>query len=229
MSGYLRIYCLPYRLEWLSENGILGFDKCNKRKSKSKFWFILNRKCFGCFAGIILLVLTTFANIAHAQNAQKKNEWGSFPISISYSGMGFTKEQRDKIDTGELVYTTSTTTSGLLFSCVNGDLMVAVSLKPQDFTQTFNKTTRRHKGRNVKMSLNDGAKTDLGTWILKPRLGGLSSLKSWQAARLYNAVVRQQSVTLFVQRQKPVVLDIPKINSVFADFGSECGLGRNKQ
>jgi len=171
------------------------------------------------FTAVILITVWLFTFTASAQDSDSENTWSGFWFNLTYSGMGFSQKQLEQVDLGEIIHTTSVTTSGLMFSCVGGDLMVAVSLKPQNFRETFNKTTSRHKGRKVKLILDGGKKTDVGTWMLKPTLGGLASLKPYQAAKLYNAILRKQVITLQVQRHGLIELDIPPVNSEFREFG----------
>jgi len=154
------------------------------------------------------------------------NTWAAFDMTMSYSGLGFTKTQRATLDEGEVIYTTSTTQNGLMFSCLAGSFGVAASLKPKDFRATFSETAGRHKGRYLDMRLDGGEKIGLGLWIYKPTLDAISSRKRSQAAKLYNTVVRRQKVTLHMDSKKPVLLDLPKPNTAFAEFGAECGIGK---
>ncbi len=178
-----------------------------------------------------IFVLGIIALPATAQENVAVNTWESFDMTMHYSGNAYTKKRRATIDEGEIVHTTSDTSSGLMFSCLEGRLFVAVSWKPQDFRTSFTKTSGRRKGRKLDMKLDGGEKNTLGYWIYKPSLGAVSSRKRSQAAKLYNAVVRKQKVTLYIESKKPVVLDLPKPNRAFAEFGAACGIGKfaNKQ
>ena len=168
----------------------------------------------------------TLAVPAIAQDSPPANTWTNFDMTMHYSGNALSKAQRATIDAGEVIHTTSDTSPGLMFTCLTGKFYVAASVKPQNFRDTFNSSTRRHKIKLVDMRLDGGEKTSLGKWLFKPSLGGISSRKRSQAAKLYNAVIRHQEVTLYMSGKKPVTLDLPKPNRAFAEFGAECGLGK---
>lgn len=173
--------------------------------------------------GFAILALCTQAL---AQEDASANTWTNFDMTMSYSGLGFTKTQRATIDKGEVVHSTSDTSSGLMFSCLSGHLLVSIALKPQDFRDSFQKTTGRNKYKHVDMRLDGGERKGLGVWIHKPSLDAVSSRKRSQAAKLYNAVVRRQTIMIYMDGKKPVTLDIPKPNRTFAEFGAECGIGK---
>ena len=178
------------------------------------------------FIGITVVSFTALSGSAFAQANQTANTWAGFNMTMHYSGNAYTKERRATIDTGEVVHTTSDTSSGLMFSCLEGRFMVGISWKPQDFRAKFGETSKRRRGKNIDMRLDDGEKKKLGLWVYKPALGTASSRKRWQAAKLYNAVVRQQSVTLYMHGKKSITLDLPKPNKAFAEFGAKCGIGK---
>jgi hypothetical protein len=174
----------------------------------------------------VVLTWTIICSSALAQDATSANTWENFEMTMHYSGNGYTKKRRTTIDYGEVLHTTSSTTSGLMFSCLEGNFRVAISWKPQDLRAAFQETSRRRKAKQIDMKLNDGEKKGLGAWIYKPSLGTLSSSKRSQAAKLYNAVVRGQSFTLFMEGKEPVSLNLPKPNRAFAEFGAKCGIGK---
>ncbi len=176
---------------------------------------------------VAALALVVANTIAFAQDdTTDTNTWESFDMTMHYSGNAYTKKRRATIDKGEVVHTTSDTSSGLMFSCLEGHFMVGISWKPQDLRATFGETSKRRKGKNIDMRLDDSEKKKLGLWIYKPSLGTASSRKRWQAAKLYNAVVRQQKVTLYMDGKKSITLDLPKANRAFANFGAKCGIGK---
>ena len=164
---------------------------------------------------------------ALAQDEAPVNSWKTFDVAMSYSGDGFSKKRRATIDKGEAIYTTSQTTNGAMLTCLEGKLYATLALKPQDFMAAFHKSTRTHKIRRVDYSLDNSTKKPLGKWIHKPTLDVLASFKRSQAAKIYNSAIRGQKVTLYMEGKKPVILDLPKPNQAFANFGAECGLGIN--
>ncbi len=174
--------------------------------------------------GTLAFVALGGAKFTHA--SQPANTWKTFDMTMSYSGDGLTKKRRATIDSGEVIHTTSQTTSGLMFTCLAGYFMVAASMDPQDFRELYKQSTTRSKLRHIDMSIDGGEKIPLGLWFYKPKLRTVSSRKRFQAAKLYNAVVRRQNVTLYLSGKKPVVLNLPSPNSIFANFGAGCGIGK---
>ena len=186
------------------------------------------KKQFNVIAIIGTSILMLSTSLASAQEAgtYPENSWDDFDMSMRYSGSAYTKTQRATIDKGEVIYTTDANQNGVMFTCLAGRLYVAASVEPRDFRETFLQASSRRKYKYVDMRLNDGKKIGLGTWIYKPSLDSISSMKRPQAAKLYNAVIRKQKVTLFVSSKKPIMLNLPKPNQTFAEFGAACGLGK---
>lgn len=183
---------------------------------------ILYRLCLAA-----LIIPSSLVENAWAQENNTANSWGVFNMAIYYSGDGYSKKRRAKIDKGEAIYSTSTRTNGAMLSCLEGNFYGALALKPQDLRKSFKKSTVTHRLRRVYYTLDGGSKKPLGKWIHKPTLDIIASFKRSQAAKIYNAAIRGQKVTIYIEGKKPIALDLPKPNQTFAEFGSECGLGVN--
>ncbi len=173
----------------------------------------------------IIATLLVLPVSSMAQDKQSTNQWKNRKSRMVYSGSGFSRKRRDTIDAVDTIYTTSATTNGLMFSCIGNYFTVTASVEPQNFQANFNKSTKRRRNRYLDYKIDDGDKMALGVWTYLSSLSALSSQKRSQAAKLYNAVIRRQKVTLYIMGKKPIVLDLPKPNRAFAEFGSACGLG----
>lgn len=176
------------------------------------------------YALTTLLSVCTFSvtNVALAQNAtQIEESWVGYPFNLTIIGTQGTTQ-------GEALATTSEEEPGALFICLGSSFRVSISLTPQNIRKNYRKASRSFKGKYVDMKLDDGKKISLGHWAYAPDTKIIRASKHASAAKLYNAAIRQQQVTLYVSGKKPVILNLPKPNAAFADFGAECGIGRNK-
>ncbi len=175
---------------------------------------------------------------ARAEGSNHANVWATEFYRMVYRGNAYSDRRKNQNDIGEILYTTSETAPGLFFTCLAGKLRVGVGFKPQDlYTALSGTKTYGVSGEGnfvpdekmlsyIDMTLDDGPKIGLGRWLYYKDRETAQSRKRVPAAKLYNAVVREQTVTVFAKR-KQALLDIPRPNAAFADFGAECGLGRN--
>lgn len=180
------------------------------------------------------------SSTAYANEPADINRWASATYSMQYKGEAFSDRRKNAIDTGEILYTTSETNPGLLFTCLAGKFRVAVSLKPQNMATAFSSTKTYGVSGNgsfvpaekmlsyVDMTLDDGPKIGLGRWLYFKDREAAKSRKRVPAAKLYNAIVKNQTITIHTKR-KQALLDLPRPNAAFADFGAACGLGRNAE
>lgn len=168
------------------------------------------------------------------------NVWETRQIRLSYMGNGHSDRRKAKIDTGEVLFTTSETEIGIYFSCIAGSLRAGLTFKPQNIREAFRKQTMSGvssggsfvpTGRSlsyVDMTLNGGEKIGLGRWHYSKEKQTAYSRKRKPAAKLYNALVRKQVIAVETKSKDPVTIVVPKFNAAFADFGAECGIGRLK-
>ena len=171
---------------------------------------------------------------------QPVNSWASQPIRMTYTGEGHSDRRKAKIDHGEILYTTSTAQPGLYLRCLEGRLRAGLVFKPQDMRKAFSGLSVSGVSGGggfvpiekqlayVDMWTDGGEKIGLGRWTYSKKNSAAISRKRVPAAKLYNAVVKGQNIKVKSKGLDAVTLSIPKINSDFANFGGECGMGRNK-
>ena len=175
-----------------------------------------------------LAVLMTISSglTANAQNTEAENAWGKYDFRLTILNQKKPSPEDAHKYKGEALTTSSELASGLLFICMNEKLRVSAATTPQNLRKTSRIASRSAKRVYVDMSLNDNKeKTSLGRWVYANDTKIIRSAKRSSAAKLYNAVIRQQKVTLHIGGKKPVTLTLPKPNSDFNTFGAACGLG----
>ena len=168
-----------------------------------------------------------------------ENKWERRGITMSYTG-AYSDRRKMKIDSGEILYTTSDTKPGFYFSCLEGKFRAGLTFIPQDIRKAFSNLegygmnsrgnfVPYYNGQTyVGLYLDGGKRMSLGQWLYYEDKDITLSRKRKPAAQLYNAIVRKQSVRVEAKGDQ-VDLTAPKLNAAFADFGADCGLGRLKR
>ena len=75
----------------------------------------------------------------------------------------------------------------------------------------------------------DGEIANQERWQYRPALRLISPEKKHArsvAAKMYNAIVRKQSVAIKLATRDPVTLVLPAANAGFSEFGADCGIGK---
>ena len=180
---------------------------------------------------IPLIFFSLSHSTAHAENIGSTNSgWTPKTINLSWTGNGVQKEMRGVIQKAEGVYSGSAATPGnVAFTCYAGTFTVNVALDEIDVGTLFIGTpdSSRRKIKRADMKI-DGTRIKSSDWIYMPAMKVYMARKRSTAAKLYNAVIRGSEVTLKSGGSDYVPLNLPKVDRAFQNFGSECGLGRNK-
>ncbi len=177
-------------------------------------------------AGISAAIALFLSAPVMAQENNTDNVWEKYDFHLTVIGQEAPSAKDEDKYHGEAMVSTSTTTPGLLFICLNKRLRVSAALKPQDLRKNYRKPSRKVSYKYVDMTLDGGEKIPLERWGYAKDHKIIRSSRRMPAAKLYNAVIRNQQVTLFVGGKKPITLALPKPNRAFAEFGAECGLGK---
>lgn len=176
--------------------------------------------------GIIALSISGFGTIAAADDA-KLPGWNDHDYLISFSGNAVRKNVREKLYVAETAYTDMPDSAGnVALTCVNGALSVAVAFKPVDMKAFVeeNHTTRGWSFKLITMKI-DGKRQELNKWMYMHSLGVAIPRKKSDRAKIYNAVLRGQNVTLDMDFRDAVDLHLPAPNQGFNEFGGACGMG----
>ena len=176
---------------------------------------------------------------AGAKTPDTPNTWVHQMARVQYTGDAISDRRKSKIDHGDILFTTSNVSHGLLLSCLEGKFRASIALEPKDLRAIFQNTSfsgLRYHGKFIPtnqsltfidMRLDKGQKIPLGRWFFDKTNNSVQSRKRKAAAKLYNAVVRGQTVTVLTEGHLPFTLELPKPNQAFANFGAKCGLGIN--
>jgi len=157
--------------------------------------------------------------------------WQSSNISIAFSGNAIKKDMNGVYLDAEAIYSGTAETEGnVAFTCYNGRYAASVALKPVDLEMVIKDAmdSRRRKIRKLRYTLN-GETQKSAEWIYMPALKVYMARKQSTSAKLYNAAVRGDVVTLRDREKEPTELNLPKQDMTFVNFGKSCGLGKKKQ
>lgn len=181
----------------------------------------------------LLFLLSGTQAMAQAQaedsSAQSAPQWNLHEYTYSLSGFPVPKDIRRKPFSAETIYTDSPDEGDVAITCLREKLYVSVEAKPVNFEKFVveHLSSQRAKVRAVTLKI-DGEKKSRNKWtyILEHKV--LLAQKRSDKIKVYNAAISGKAVTLQIGNGKAFKLNLPKPNPVFADFGANCGVGRNK-
>ena len=103
---------------------------------------------------------------------------------------------------------------------------VNVALEPMDMKELMRRPDKsnRRKAKRPDIKIN-GTAIKNADWIYMPALKVYQARRKSTAAKIYNSVVRQDTVSMRGRGKDFVPLNLPKVDAKFKEFGSECGLG----
>ena len=183
------------------------------------------------FHRFIALGLTVFGSqIAYADSPESAATWQAYDYYVSFSGNAVKKKARHQRFLTETLYTDQYDDVGnVAFTCINELLTVSVAYKPIDMKDFIknHRTSRRWKTRRAEIEI-DGKLQKMNDWTYLPKYGIVISRKRSDGAKIYNAAIRGQTVTMDFDFKKPIELILPKPNIDFAEFGGPCGMGKYK-
>ena len=110
----------------------------------------------------------------------------------------------------------------VIFSCSQRfGLSATVLLQEYSPDDVFGTARRRAKARPVSIHAGN-AEPKRSNWAYERKTKSLQTLKQWQAARLYNAVVTQSTVYLDIARIGKRTLTLPTPDNNFLEFKAAC-------
>jgi hypothetical protein len=167
------------------------------------------------------------------------NQWAARKTVMSY-GRGYSDRRRANDETGETLFTSSTAEAGIYFSCLDKKFRVGLVYEAQSMSDAFSSLEISGISGNgnfvptqsslafVSVRLDGQKKNTLGQWLYFEDNAATLSRDNEGARILYNAVVRGQNIALKIRDHDPVTLVVPSVSDVFAEFGADCGVGRNR-
>lgn len=152
--------------------------------------------------------------------------WKRVTIRVSWRGGGVSLDELGKVRTAEVIYSGTADTSGnVSFSCYNGRPSVSFAIRPTNMREMLTNPpdSSRMKLQRPKISIN-GERIKSEDWIYMPAMKVYRARRIAPLKSLYNATVRGADVRVKT-RGDDIRLNIPKADTVFKNFGAECGLG----
>ncbi len=162
-----------------------------------------------------------------ADDTEKLPGWYKYEYLLNFEGNFVKKRDREKLYIAETIYTDIPNSPGnVAMTCVNGKLSVAVAFEPVDMKAFVeeNTTTRGWSFKLIPMKI-DGKRQELHKWMYLHSLSVAIPRKSSDRAKIYNSVIRGDSVILDMDFKPQIELNLPSPNQAFNEFGSACGMG----
>ena len=180
---------------------------------------------------VLSLGLSAFAFISasadsHAVEPAPTN-WQAFNINYSFTGSAVKKDMRGVFMPAESLYSGDSTTPGnVAFTCYAGNFTVNVALEPMDMKDLMRSPhkSNRRKAKRPDIKIN-GAPIKNADWIYMPTLKVYQARRRSTAAKIYNSVIRQDTVSMRGRGKDFIQLNLPTVDPKFKNFGAECGMG----
>ena len=161
------------------------------------------------------------ASQAQLEEATVGDHWIYRNYSQSVDG-----EDRDRaVDyeyAGSMAYTAPVGMPGALFTCSERHgLGAALSVRAIDFDEALDLQDRRARWRSVTATFGDDeAITD--RWMQLPRVGTVEPESRAIRAKIYNAVITGESVTLKIAGRPAIKIEFPPVDENFTRWAKEC-------
>ena len=125
-----------------------------------------------------------------------------------------------------LIYAETETGAALLGCQMDGKLIASVSDQAQDFQKRIRQRITYKRGADVDLKI--GARDEISAeWMLIPASRTIVAPSYGQAAKIFNAVVRQDAITFTVDRSPYVTLTLPASDAIFSAFAQTCKTKRD--
>ncbi len=148
---------------------------------------------------------------------EQENSWKSVTIySYKRSSGTVTNEHYGAV-------TTDISKPGALIFCTDGRMSARLSMGPLDLFENIEEKTRRSRVLQVKL-YRDGELADTSSWIFLPKFMAINTIKHNQAAKIFNAIVKNQEVSFETSSHDLISLDLPPVDDAFRDMVKKCGL-----
>ncbi|NRA29794.1 MAG: hypothetical protein HRU11_05970 [Parvularculaceae bacterium] len=114
----------------------------------------------------------------------------------------------------------------VMFFCSNGSFSAVMSTQDGDFDVVLSDTSRRVRNVSGSLIIN-GDEAYSGFFGYKPAVKSVSPKESKPSKKLFNAVVRGDSVVLDLGSKGKFELALPGADQVFSEFAKECRAMKN--
>ncbi|GGD15052.1 hypothetical protein [Aquisalinus flavus] len=163
----------------------------------------------------------TAAGLAMPATAQESG-WQTYDFSIGADGKWLDADDPKGKYAVDGVYANASEGGSAMFYCVADELAVFVSTEPFDFASDMRQSTR-NVTIPVRLSAND-EEVNRSDWRYFPSVKLAQPGAYTAIAKLYNAVVRQDTMSISSSRFGEVEISLPPVDPTFAAFSRECGM-----
>lgn len=175
---------------------------------------------FRIAAGAVAASSLAAAAIADDHSAAKSKGWAVVDMKPTNGDAPATD--------AEAIVMASTETPALMFVCANETLSAIMGLQPMDLMAVSTKDTGgRWRPRSILMTRGeDEPLRSKWRWNGQRNIAQPATKKV--SARLYNAAIRGETVTIKMGGLAPVTVTPAPVDDTFRAFGAKCGLGAQK-
>ena len=188
-------------------------------------------------ATLFILLISAFPISGYSQNTTANEggepqsyHWEQRTIRVSY-GTGYSKEARETPSRGEYIYTVGPDSVGATaIMCFGGIPQAVVATTNDPIRPSLMEALKKTKGRYIHptVKINDDEISE-SRWTYRPKAKLAIPHDANVTRKIYNAAIRGDTVSIDISGKGSFSLILPKPNVNFADFGAECGMGRNRK
>jgi len=118
------------------------------------------------------------------------------------------------------VYSETETGTALLTCNAEGQLTAMLSQVTSDFASTIEKPAPYRRSVDVELSGGDWLVD--AKWVSLPAIKTIISGSHAHAAKIFNAVIRQEDLTVNVEGKDFAAIDLPGVDATFTAFAKTC-------
>lgn len=160
------------------------------------------------FIGLSTLLLGSVAIAETQTETQEGDAWKRKAVSNSGTA-------------ASSIYPMDSTQTGALLQCAGSSMSVYFAVEPLDFEELANSQTSRSRKWTGKLFI-DGEMVDERDWVYLPALKAALPGSKLVAAKVFNAIVRGQTVEFEVGNKQRVRVFLPSPDAAFTAFAEDC-------
>jgi hypothetical protein len=126
-----------------------------------------------------------------------------------------------------MIFTETDNGAALLARSQDGKFIASLSNDGTDFAKRMKAKAKYSRGATVALEVGERAITT-ASWRWMPAIDTVLSTDHLQAAKIFNASVRGEPVSISVDGKPFTTLNLPKTDETFSAFASTCKERRNK-
>lgn len=125
------------------------------------------------------------------------------------------------VDAPRVIFAETDTGAVLLACDADGKLKTTVSSSNENFAKRMKSVVKYKRGADVTLTVGEKA-NDAETWSLMPAIDVIFTASHNQAAKLFNAAIRQEAVAVDVDGKPFTTITPPSVDATFKAFAKTC-------